>query len=258
MNNVKDCSRSSADKEQKSVDSVARWEGYLRMLIVLERRCLDLSEAVEHTLMESGKSLQKDAPDMCHEKISQELQELEERKSKEAQELSGKVNRARMPQGKELPVAEGDFTIATGSSSFWPSLAHDVDEEGSTPSRRSEGSFSVAASGSVNPEGKADRWSTQTVKIKESEGVSPQAISGGGFPMCEVEEQKAALVEVQGPKRRVVRAGSEETQDHVHERLAHEDSLRKKQMRLASYRVRCVNLDEQYIGMTTDAVKRPW
>ena len=83
-----------------------------------------------------------------------------------------------MLQGKELPVAEGDFSVATGSFSFRscsPSLAHDVDEEVSTPSRRSpalgkerdwwnadlkdemeklavEGTFSVAASGSMNPD----------------------------------------------------------------------------------------------------------
>ena len=68
------------------------------MIIVLERRCLDLSEAVEQlsekqdllaTLMESNKSLQKDAPENVHEKIFQELQELEEQKSKEALELLG-------------------------------------------------------------------------------------------------------------------------------------------------------------------------
>ena len=41
--------------------------------------------------------------------------------------------------------------------------------------------------------------------------------------MCEVEEQQAARVEVQGPKRRVIRVESEETQDHVSERLAHEE-----------------------------------
>ena len=35
-----------------------------------------------------------------------------------------------------------------------------------------EGSFSVTAGGSMNPEGKADHWSTQTVFTKEeSEGV---------------------------------------------------------------------------------------
>ena len=48
------------------VASVARWEEHLRMLIVLERKCLDLREAVEHlseeqellaTLMQSKMSL---------------------------------------------------------------------------------------------------------------------------------------------------------------------------------------------------------
>ena len=96
---------------------------------------------------------------------------------------------ARMLQGQELPVVEGAFTVATSSSSFRsfsPSVAPGVDEEVSTPSRRStslgkerdwwsadlegemeelavEGSFSVARSGSKHPDGKADHWSTQTV-----------------------------------------------------------------------------------------------
>ena len=73
------------------VDSVARWEEHLRILIVLERRCLDLSEAVGQlsekqellaTLMESKKSLQKkkkkkNVAEHLHEKIFQELKELE-------------------------------------------------------------------------------------------------------------------------------------------------------------------------------------
>ena len=45
-----------------------------------------------------------------------------------------------MLQGKELPVAEGDLTVATGCSflrSGSPSLAHDVDEAMSTSSRKS-------------------------------------------------------------------------------------------------------------------------
>ena len=40
--------------------------------------------------------------------------------------------------------------------------------------------------------------------------------------MREVEEQQAARVEVQGPKRRVIRVESEETQDHIRKRLADE------------------------------------
>ena len=51
----------------------------------------------------------------------------------------------------------------------------------------------------------------------------------GGFMMCEVEEQRAARVEVQGPKRRVViRVASEETQDYVRKGPAYEDFSQEK------------------------------
>ena len=84
------------------VASVARWEEHLRMLTVLERKCLDLSEAIEQlsekqellaTLMESKKSLQKVAPDEFQRQIFQELKELEERKSREALELLGRKHK---------------------------------------------------------------------------------------------------------------------------------------------------------------------
>ena len=55
-------------------------------------------------------------------------------------------------------------------------------------------------------------------------GMQPSSNeTDGGFVMCEVEEQQAARVEVQGSKRRVIRVDLEETQDCVRERLAHED-----------------------------------
>ena len=76
------------------------------------------------------------------------MKKLEEQKAEEALELSGhkhklgnlkkERDRARLLQEREPPGAEGDFTIATGSSNFCscsPSLVHDVDEEMSTPSR---------------------------------------------------------------------------------------------------------------------------
>ena len=85
----KKCSSSSGDKGAKEilVASVARWEEHLRMLTVLERECLDLSEAIEHLsekqellaiMMESKRCLQKDAPDRFQEQIFQKLKELEE------------------------------------------------------------------------------------------------------------------------------------------------------------------------------------
>ena len=137
------------------VACVARWEEHLRMLIVLERKCTDLSEANEQlsekqvlltTLMESTKSLQKVALEEFQRKIFQELKELEEQKSKEVLELLGRKHklgklekerdRARMLQEREPSGAEGDFNVATDSSSFCscsPSLAHDVDGAMSTP-----------------------------------------------------------------------------------------------------------------------------
>ena len=73
---------------REDVEGIGRKKERLRMLIVLERECLDLSEAIElcsekqellATLMESKKCLQKDAPERLQEQIFQELKELEER-----------------------------------------------------------------------------------------------------------------------------------------------------------------------------------
>ena len=67
------------------------------------------------------------------------MEELLGRKHKYGK-LEKERDGAMMLQGREKSGAEGDFTVATDSSSFrscTPSLAHDVDEEVSTPSRRS-------------------------------------------------------------------------------------------------------------------------
>ena len=60
----------------------------------------------------------------------------------------------------------------------------------------------------------------------------------GGFVMCEVEEQQAARVEVPGPKRRVIRVESKKRKTMSVKVLLMKASIRKKQMRLASCRVR--------------------
>ena len=68
------------------------------MLMILQRQCLDLSEAIEQlsekhellaTLMEGKMSLQKVATEEFQRQIFQELQELEEQKTKEALVLLG-------------------------------------------------------------------------------------------------------------------------------------------------------------------------
>ena len=52
-------------------------------------------------------------------------------------------------------------------------------------------------------------------------GMQPSSNeTDGGLKMCEVEELHEGRVEVQGPKSRVIRVESEETQDHVRETLA--------------------------------------
>ena len=53
-------------------------------------------------------------------------------------------------------------------------------------------------------------------------GLQPSGneTGGGFFYLCEVEERQEARVEVQGPKSRVIRVESEETQDYASETLA--------------------------------------
>ena len=118
---------------------------------ILEERVEDMPQNVEEPVEDitqiidvprSGKMSRGDLPGATRVGGA----ELDEQKSTEALERLGhkhkfgkserERDRARMLQEKELPVAEGDFTIATSSSSLCccaPSLAHDVDEEVSTP-----------------------------------------------------------------------------------------------------------------------------
>ena len=66
--------------------------------------------------------------------------------------------------------------------------------------------------------------------------VQPAIGAERDMMMCEVEEQHAARVEVQGPKRRaVIRVESEETQDDVRERRTHDDLTHEDLRQLASY-----------------------
>ena len=184
----KKCSRSSADKEQKRSWSPVLRDG--RECLDLREEIEQVSEKQEllASLMESKKCLQKDAPERFQEQTFQELKELEEQKSIEAVELLGRKyklrklekgrDRARILQQWEPSGAEGGFAVATDGSSFCscsPSVTYDVDEAMSTSSRKSpsmvkerywwsadlegqmekleaEGSFSVAESGSMDPE----------------------------------------------------------------------------------------------------------
>ena len=60
-------------------------------------------------------------------------------------------------------------------------------------------------------------------------GMQPSSNeTNGGLRVFDVEERQAARVEVQGPKRRVIRVESEETQDSVRERIAHEENSQEE------------------------------
>ena len=133
------------------------------------------------------------------------------------------------------------------STSSWksPSMERErdwwsVDFEGEMEKLEVGGGFSGAEGGSMDPERKTDHWPARTVLTEESEEVKgaenekqgvevDEVVPGmqtssnetyGGTMLCEVEEQEEARVEVQGPKRRVIRVESEETQDYVRETLA--------------------------------------
>ena len=96
-----------------------------------------------------------------------------------------------------------------------------ADLEGEVEKLEVEGSFSVTEGGSMDTERKADHWSARTVLTKEEseevkgaekekQGMEVDEVlpetqpssneTNGGFTMCEVEEQQAARVEVQGPE----------------------------------------------------------
>ena len=93
-------------------------------------------------------SLQNVAPEKFQEKISQELKELEDQKTKEALELLGRKhklgklekerNRARMLQGMEPSVGRRCFFFGASDSSSLgscsPSLAQDADDATSASS----------------------------------------------------------------------------------------------------------------------------
>ena len=68
--------------------------------------------------------------------------------------------------------------------------------------------------------------------------------------MCEVEEQQAARVEVQGPKTRVIRVESEEAKDYVRQRLAQEETSQEEADEIGFVPA------EPSTGATTDAVKK--
>ena len=204
-------------------------------------------------------SMQKVAAEDFQRQIFQELKELEEQKTKEALELvrrkhklfklEGERERERMIQEMELSGAVGDFSGALDNSSLdscspsaaqetndaiskssWTSLAKvkerdwwSADLEGQNGEKLEVvGLLSGTEGGSVDPERKMGHWSGRTKITKEES----EELKGAGNEKQEkyMEVEEATLqevsVEVQSPKRKVIRVESEETQDYVREALA--------------------------------------
>ena len=137
--------------------------------------------------------------------------------------------RWRMMWMKQCPRPSGS-PPPRGRKDWWS-----ADLEGEMEKLEVEGSCSVAERGPMvlqgrRTTGQLGRCLQKELKTRNrewrwtrSETQPSSNETDGGFVMCEVEEQQAARVEVQGPKRRVIRVESEETQDYARERLAHEE-----------------------------------
>ena len=79
-----------------------------------------------------------------------------------------------------------------------------ADLEGRMENLAVEGAVTVAASGSKNPDREADHWQSSAASTKEAQEKVRNEAEGDNI-MCKVEEQQAARVEVQGPKRRAAK-----------------------------------------------------
>ena len=188
------------------------------------------------------------------------MKELEEQKTKEALEQMGRKHklvkfengrdRARMIQG----VISPEPWTASSLDSCLPAVAQDADDamsewkerdgwsvdlEGDMEKLEVVGFVSGTEGGCVDPKREMGHWSAQIKTTKEGSDELKGADNEKQESEMEVYEAtlQEARVEIQSPKRKVIRVESEETQDHVRETLAISQ--------------------EEADGETIDAVKRP-
>ena len=163
------------------VASVAIWVEHLRMLIVMERRCLDLSEAIEREAKIVGHS--DGEQEVCVQKKTLPM------------DFRSRSSRSWMSWRSRSQKRHWSYWDVSTRCKNWKmkgidSLAHDVDEAMSTFSRKSrsmekerdwwsadledemeklevEGTFSVAEGRSMDPKRKADHWPAPTVLTKK-------------------------------------------------------------------------------------------
>ena len=146
MKDSKDYSKFSVGKKQMRHWSPV-WCGGRNIEQQSQKLCQAIEQVSERqellaALMESKKSLQKEAREEFHRQIFQEFKELQEQKSKESLELLGEKHRlerlkkergrARFLEGKELlaaATADGSFR------SLCPLVEPGTNAEMSTPSR---------------------------------------------------------------------------------------------------------------------------
>ena len=179
------------------------------------------------TLMEGTMSMQRVAPEKYQEKIFEELNELEEQKTKEALELLGRKHKfvkldnelARMIQEMELSGTVGDFSGALDNSSLhscspsaaqetddavsessWTALAKkkerywwNVDLEGEKEKLEVVGLLFMTEGGSLDPKGKMCHWSAR-IKITKEESEEPKG-AGNEKQKKEMEVDEATLQE---------------------------------------------------------------
>ena len=217
---------------------------------------LNERQEVPTILMEGKMNMQKVAPEDFQRQIFQELKELEEQKTKEALELvhwkhklikwEGDRQRTRLESSRAVGQWSGGHDNSSSSLAFdtheamsasskmaqdadeaksessWTALAKEkernwwtIDLEGEMEKLEVIGPWSGTEGGSVDPKGKMGHRSArkqaakeESEKLKEAEmevdGLGPQEES----------------VEIQSPRRKVIRVESKVTQGYVRETLA--------------------------------------
>ena len=171
------------------VTSMARWEEHVRVLIVVERECLELSEEIEHlsekqevlaTLMEFKMSMQKVAPEDFQGLIFQELKAVRGSGS-----FFGALENSSFGSCSSSLAHHTDEAMSASSwvaqdaddamsESSWTARAKEkerdwwsVDLEGEMEKLEVVSLLSRTDGGSVDPEGEMGHWSARTRITKE-------------------------------------------------------------------------------------------
>ena len=107
------------------IASLARWDTQLKGVVELDRRCQDLMQEVELLserqavcMVASKRDMQKEAPQKYRVKVSEEFEELEEQRAKEAYAHKVGRRKGKGENGAKIGRIEGD------KASEWRSRQH--------------------------------------------------------------------------------------------------------------------------------------